>query len=79
MFETLNILKPILADIFSAEESEITPAARFDEDLFADEIDMQEIMLITEEEFDVLIDDEDLSKIQTVGDLICYIEGQKHD
>ena len=79
MLDILTVLKPILADVFSAEESEITPAARFDEDLFADEIDLQEITMIVEEEFDVFIDDEDLPKLITVGDLIAYIEGHRHD
>lgn len=79
MLDILTVLKPLLADVFSAEESEITPAAKFEDDLFADEIDLQEIMLIVEEEFDVFIDDEDLSKLVTVGDLIAYIEGHRHD
>ncbi|MBO5221769.1 MAG: acyl carrier protein [Clostridia bacterium] len=79
MFEILNILKPNLADIFSVEEEDITPATRFDEDLGADEMDLQEISMIVEEEFDVLVDDEDLPKLNTVGDLIAYIEGQRHD
>ena len=79
MFDILNILKTNLADVFSVEEEDITPAADFSEDLGADELDMQEIMMIVEEEFDVFIDDEDLPKINTVGDLIAYIEGRRHD
>lgn len=79
MFDILNILKTNLADVFSVEEEDITPAADFSEDLGADELDMQEIMMIVEEEFDVFIDDEDLPKINTVGDLIAYIEGHRHD
>lgn len=79
MLDILTVLKPILADIFSVEEENITPATSLEDDLGADYIDLQEIMLITEEEFDVLIDDEDLSKLQTVGDLIAYIEGRRHD
>lgn len=79
MFDILNILKTNLADVFSVEEENITPAADFSEDLGADELDMQEIIMIVEEEFDVFIDDEDLPKINTVGDLIAYIEGRRHD
>ena len=79
MFEILNILKPNLADIFSVEEEDITPATHLENDLGADELDLQEIIMITEEEFDVLIDDEDLPKLNTVGDLITYIEGHRHD
>jgi len=74
MFDILNILKTNLADIFAVDEEDITPATLFD-DLGADLIDLQEIMLIVEEEFNLLIDDEELKKFITVGDLIAYIEG----
>ncbi len=76
MFDILNILKPILADIFQVEEEDITPAVPFDE-LGADEMDMTEITMAVEEEFDVLVDDEDLDKILSVGDLIAYIGERK--
>lgn len=79
MFEILNLLKPLLADVFSVSEEEITPASDFAEDLYADELDMTEVSMIVEEEFDVLIDNEHLEKIHTVGDLIAYIERHKHD
>ena len=79
MFDILKVLKTNLSDIFSVEEEDITPATAFVEDLGADEIDMQEITMIVEEEFDVLIDDEDLPKLNTVGDLIAYIKGNCHD
>ncbi len=76
MFDILNILKPILADIFQVEEEDITPAVTFEE-LGADELDLTEITMAVEEEFDVLVDDEDLNKILSVGDLIATIEEQK--
>jgi acyl carrier protein len=78
MFDILKILKVNLADIFAVEEEDITPATPFEE-LGADIIDMQEIMLIAEEEFGVLIDDDNLKKFVTVGDLIAYIEGHRND
>lgn len=78
MIEILNILKPILADIFGIEEDEISPAVSFEE-LQADEMDMMEIAMTVEEEFDVLIDDEDLPSIKTVSDLIAYIERHRND
>ena len=61
------------------EEEEITPAAQFSDDLYADELDMTEIFMTVEEEFDVFVDPEDYEKIVTVGDLIAYIEGHRHD
>mgnify|MGYP002520497783 FL=1 len=78
MIETLNLLKPILADIFGVEEAEITPAVLFEE-LGADELDLVEVSMNVEEEFDVLIDDEDLSGIQSVSDLINYIMRHRND
>ncbi len=76
MFDILNILKPILADIFQVEAEDITPAVTFEE-LGADELDLTEITMAVEEEFDALVDDEDLNKILSVGDLIATIEEQK--
>ena len=48
MLQILNLLKPILADIFDVEESEITPATTFEE-LYADEYDITEIRFAIEE------------------------------
>ena len=72
MNEILNTLKPLLADIFGVDESDVSPAVTFEE-LGADHEDMIEISMTAEEEFDVLIDDEDLDGIATVGELIDYI------
>lgn len=72
MPEILNTLKPLLADIFGTDEDRITPDVSF-ADLGADHEDMVEISMITEEEFDLVIDDEDLDGILTVADLIGYI------
>ena len=79
MIQTLNILKPILADIFAEEEENITPAVGFADDLVADELDMTEIFMAVEEEFDVFVDPKDYENIVTVGDLIAYIEGHRND
>ena len=79
MIQILNTLKPILADIFAVEEGDITPATDFDGDLEADELDMTEIFMTVEEEFDVFVDPEDGKSFLTVGDLIAYIEGRRND
>ncbi len=78
MFTILNTLKPVFSDIFAVDEEDISPATRF-EDFCADELDMAEIAMVVEEEFDVLIDDEDLKKFSTVGDLIAYIERNRNE
>ncbi|MBO5213820.1 MAG: acyl carrier protein [Clostridia bacterium] len=79
MIQTLNVLKPILSDIFAEEEDNITPAVHFADDLVADELDMTEIFMAVEEEFDVFVDPEDYENIVTVGDLIAYIEEHRND
>ncbi len=79
MIQTLNVLKPILADIFAEEEENITPGTDFFADLDADEMDMTEIFMTVEEEFDVFVDPQDGKNFVTVGDLIAYIEGHRND
>ena len=69
----LEHITEIIKDIFETED-EITEDTSFDEDLAADFMDMQELFMIIEEEFDILTDDEDIDNISTVGDLIKYIE-----
>ena len=78
MIQVLNVLKPILADIFAVEEEEITPAVTFADDLLADEMDMTEILMTVEEEFDVFVDPKDAEKMVCVGDLISYIEEHRN-
>lgn len=79
MIQILNTLKPILADIFAVEETDIAPGTDFYADLDADELDMTEIFMTVEEEFDVFVDSEDGKTFVTVGDLIAYIEGHRND
>lgn len=78
MIQILNILKPIVAEILEVEEESVTPAAKF-EDLGADELDLWEICMAAEGEFDVTIETEDGKKIESVGDLIALIEERSHD
>lgn len=68
-------LAEILEDIFELDEGEVSLQTRFEEDLYADMQDLIEIGMILEEEFDILTDDEDLAKLQTVGDMVEYIKG----
>ena len=78
MIKTLTVLRPLLADVFGTEENDITPATAF-EDLGADHEDMVEVSMIVEEEFDVLVEETILDDLQTVADLIAYIENHEED
>ena len=66
-------VKKIIAEKLSVELSEVVPAASFVDDLGADSLDLVELIMSMEEEFDVDISDEDAEKIVTVNDAIEYI------
>ena len=55
-------------------EEEVTPSASFVDDLGADSLDVVELVMGLEEEFDIEIPDEDAEKISTVADAVSYIE-----
>ena len=64
----------IIVDKLGVEESEVTPAASFTNDLGADSLDTVELIMEFEKEFGITIPDEAAEKIGTVGDAIDYIE-----
>lgn len=64
----------VLAQQLGLEESEIMPESRLKEDLGADSLDMVELIMAMEEEFDVDIPDEEAQNIRTVADAVNYVE-----
>jgi len=66
-------VKNIIIDQLSVEPEKVTAAASFIEDLGADSLDIVELVMTMEEEFDLDIPDEDAEKIKTVDDVIKYI------
>ncbi|RME90033.1 MAG: acyl carrier protein [Candidatus Hydrogenedentota bacterium] len=67
-------LKKVIAEQLGVDESEVTEDAHFIDDLGADSLDTVEMVMALEEEFGIEVPDEDAEKIQTVGDVIKYIE-----
>ena len=67
-------VKKIICEQLGVEEDEITPEAKFIEDLGADSLDTVELVMAFEEEFGLEIPDEDAEKIATVGDAVRYIK-----
>lgn len=67
-------LKEIIMDHLDVEEDEVTMDANIQEDLDADSLDMVDLVMSVEEEFDLKIEDEDVEKIKTVGDIVSFIE-----
>jgi len=74
---TFERVKKVVVDQLDVSEDEVTPNASFIEDLGADSLDVVELIMGLEEEFDVEIPDEDAEKIATVQDAISYIEGKQ--
>ncbi|PZN05303.1 MULTISPECIES: acyl carrier protein [Thermaerobacter] len=70
-------VKAIIVEQLGVDEASVTPEARFIEDLGADSLDIVELIMALEEEFDLEIPDEDAEKIATVGDAVQYIESHK--
>ncbi len=74
MSDTYEQVKVIIVDLLGADESKITPVARFREDLEADSLDLVELIMAFEDKFGGEISDEDAQKITTVGEAVTYID-----
>ena len=66
--------RALIAQKLNLDESEITPEKSLNNDLGADSLDVVEVSLMLEEEFNVKFDESDTEKLQTVGDLYHLIE-----
>ncbi len=73
----LEKVKAIIAEQLGVDEAEIALESSFIEDLGADSLDIVELVMALEEEFDLVIPDEDAEKIRTVGDAVNYIKGHQ--
>jgi acyl carrier protein len=71
---TFDRVKKVVVDQLDVNEDEVTAAASFVDDLGADSLDVVELVMGLEEEFDVEIPDEDAEKISTVEDAVKYID-----
>jgi acyl carrier protein len=67
-------VRQIIVDELGVDENEVTPNARFIDDLGADSLDTVELVMRFEEEFGIEIPDEDAEKIQSVRDAYNYID-----
>ena len=70
----LEKMKEIIAEQLSVDESEIELSSNFKEDLGADSLDLFELVMALEEEYDVEIPSEELESIATVEDVIEYLK-----
>ena len=70
-------VKSIVADQLDVEEEKVTAEASITEDLGADSLDVVDLVMSIEEEFDIEIPDEAVENIKTVGDIVSYIESNQ--
>ncbi|HSP43547.1 MAG TPA: acyl carrier protein [Luteolibacter sp.] len=74
---TEDRVKDIIVDQLGVNADQVTPEAKFVEDLGADSLDTVELVMAFEEEFDIEVPDEEAEKLQSVGDVINYINSQQ--
>ena len=67
-------VRKIIVDQLGVKEDQVTPEAKFIEDLGADSLDTVELVMALEEEFGQEIPDEEAEKLQSVGDVIKFVE-----
>jgi acyl carrier protein len=69
-------VKEIIVDQLGVEADKVKMEASFIDDLGADSLDIVELVMAMEEEFDLEIPDEDAEKLKTVGDVVKYLESK---
>ncbi|KPK13406.1 MAG: acyl carrier protein [Anaerolineae bacterium SG8_19] len=74
MSDTETRVRDIIVELLGVEEDQVVRDARFREDLEADSLDLVELIMAFEEEFEGEISDEEAQKITTVGEAIDYID-----
>jgi acyl carrier protein len=72
--EIVNKVKAIIVEQLGAEEEDVKVDSSFVDDLGADSLDIVELVMALEEEFELEIPDEDAEKIRTVGEAVKYIK-----
>lgn len=72
--EEFERVKSVIIDHLSVDDADVTMESSFVDDLGADSLDVVELIMGLETEFDIEIPDEDAEKISTVGDAVDYIK-----
>jgi acyl carrier protein len=76
--EVFDKVKAVVIDQLGVDDDKVTMEASFVDDLGADSLDIVELIMGLETEFDLEIPDEDAEKISTVGDAVNYIAGKEN-
>ena len=76
--EIFQTMRELVAEHFAVEPAEVTMETVFEEDLGADSVDLVELVMAMEEEFEVgEIEEDELGALKTVGDAVNYIVGKQ--
>ena len=70
-------IREILCDQLDLNEDDVTMSSNLLDDLGADSLDMVDVVMTIEDEFELDVEDEDVENIKTVGDIVHYIEEYK--
>ncbi len=73
----IDDIKEVVVEQLSVDAAEVKEDSKFVEDLGADSLDVVELVMALEEKFDIEIPDEEAEKIQTVQNVIDYVESKK--
>lgn len=72
----LEKMKTMIAEQLSCSEAEITPETSFKDDLGADSLDLFELVMALEDEYNIEIPAEELNELETVGDVMEYLKNK---
>ncbi|MFV1993903.1 MAG: acyl carrier protein [Verrucomicrobiales bacterium] len=76
---TEDKVKSIIVEQLGVNEEQVVPDAKFIEDLGADSLDTVELVMAFEEEFSIEVPDEEAEKLQTVGDVVKFVDAGKSE
>ena len=77
--EIFNTMQDLVAEQFAIEPEEVSMESSFEEDLGADSVDLVELVMAMEEEFDIgEVQEEELGTLKTVGDAVRYVAGKQN-
>jgi acyl carrier protein len=71
--EVLSAIQDVASEVLSVDPDQVTEAARFKEDLDADSLDLVELVMALEENFDISVPEEDLEGVATVGQAVDLV------
>ena len=76
MTDTFERFKKCAVEVLAVEADQITPEAKFGDDLDADSLDLVELVMALEEEFDINVDESELEGIESVGQALALVESK---